>query len=136
MIHEYSDRNGLGIGKTNKSLFEEALESSLVCLNLRYGDVGQPGKEDRLRTTKVAGIGQSCQKKVKELVCYCLQITGVLFGRRLEKETALESTTSPEKTHGGLMGFLAAVFRLAQMYSHQSLIEGKRRSAGLLNPRD
>lgn len=57
MSHEYSDWNGLGIGKTSKSLFEEVLESSLVCLNLRDGDVGQPGKGDRLRTSKVAGIG-------------------------------------------------------------------------------
>ena len=52
------------------------------------------------------------KKKKKELVGYCLQITGVLF-LRLEK--VLESTTVPEKTHEGLIGFLGAFFRLAEI---------------------
>ena len=61
----------------------------------------------------MAGLLRATKKKVKELVGYCLQITGVLFLRRLEK--VLESTTLPEKTHEGLIGFLAAFFRLAEI---------------------
>lgn len=50
------------------------------------------------------------KKKKKELVGYCLQITGVLF-LRLGK--VLESTTLPEKTHEGLIE--GAFFRLAEI---------------------
>lgn len=62
-------------------------------------------------------------KKKKELVGYCLQITGVLF-LRLEK--VLESTTLPEKPHEGLIGFLEAFFRLAEI----STIPNKRVKEG------
>lgn len=136
MSHEYSDWNGLGIGKTNKSLFEEVLGKFSSLFKSKVWGCGPAREGGSFKDRQGGWDWLELPEKSEGAGLLLSPDNSFLFGRRLEKETAFESTTSPEKTHEGLIGFLAAVFRLAQMYSHQSLIEGKRRSAGLLSPCD